>query len=520
MSGCVEQDDDAADDRDDGREDLEGPDPAGTLRGDHPPHSSGPVGRGSTRWLDAPRPPNRRTRPRRDRHSCYRSGMREITDRALDTARARGATYADVRVVRRLEESIDVKSGTLAGVSVNESEGFGVRVLVDGAWGFAASHVLTTAEADRVAAQAVRIARASATAIRRPVVLDDRPPAHGRFETPVAEDPFAVPLEAKIGDLLAADAALRRVKGIAFADSMYGAQREWKTFAATRRQLHGTGDHPRRLGHRGERGGRRRAAAAQLPRRGRRLAGRRVRVRPLASIWPGTRSASRPRRSSSWPRRSCPPGRRTIVLHPSQLFLQVHESCGHPTELDRVFGTEASYAGTSFLTTDKLGTGFRYGSELVDIVADATAPGGLGTFGWDDEGVAAQSVPLVQAGRFAGYLSSRETAPRIGRGSGGAMRADGWNRIPLIRMTNINLLPKPGMSFDQIVADTDDGLLLAYNRSWSIDDRRLNFQFATELAYEIKGGKARPALPQRDLHGDHARVLGKLRCRRATSRAT
>ena len=216
----------------------------------------------------------------------------------------------------------------------------------------------------------------------------------------------------------------------------------------------------------------------------------------------------------------CPPGRITLVLDPSQLYLQVHESCGHPTELDRVFGTEASYAGTSFLTTDKLDDGFRYGSDLVDIVADATAPGGMGTFGWDDEGVAAQAVPLIQNGIFVGYLSSRETAPRIGRRSGGAMRADGWNRIPLIRMTNINLLPKPGMSLDEIVADTDDGLYLATNRSWSIDDRRLNFQFATEVAYEIKGGKQGPALQEPDLHGDHLRVLAVLRRGRRRARAT
>jgi TldD protein len=185
----------------------------------------------------------------------------------------------------------------------------------------------------------------------------------------------------------------------------------------------------------------------------------------------------------------CPSGATTIILDPSQLYLQVHESCGHPSELDRVFGTEASYAGTSFLTTDKLGSGFRYGSDIVTIVADATVPGGLGTFGWDDEGVAAQAVPLVQEGIFAGYLSSRETAPRIGRRSGGAMRADGWNRIPLIRMTNVSLMPVPGMSLEDIVADTDDGLYLASNRSWSIDDRRLNFQFATEIAWEIKGGR-------------------------------
>ncbi len=159
--------------------------------------------------------------------------MRDLTDRALDTASSLGASYADTRVVRRLEESIAIKTGRVEGVASGETEGFGVRVLVDGAWGFASSHVLTASEADRVAGEAVRIARASATALREPVALDDRPVAIGRFETPVVEDPFAVPLERKIGDLLAADAAAAGVKGIAFTESMYGAQREWKTFAAT-----------------------------------------------------------------------------------------------------------------------------------------------------------------------------------------------------------------------------------------------------------------------------------------------
>ena len=159
--------------------------------------------------------------------------MRDLTDRALDTASALGASYADTRVVRRLDESVSIKTGRVEGVASGESEGFGVRVLVDGAWGFAASHILTTAEADRVAGEAVRIARASATALREPVVLADRPPANGRFETPVEEDPFTVPLDRKIADLLAADTAATRVKGIAFTESMYAAQREWKTFAAT-----------------------------------------------------------------------------------------------------------------------------------------------------------------------------------------------------------------------------------------------------------------------------------------------
>src|SRR3954469_2784320 len=159
--------------------------------------------------------------------------MRDLTDRALDTASSLGAGYADVRVVRRLEESISIKTGRVEGVASGESEGFGVRVLVDGAWGFAASHILTTAEADRVAAEAVRIARASATALRDPALLADRPPAHGRFETPVVEDPFAVPLERKIADLLAADQAAARVKGIPFTGPSSAAQREWKSFDAT-----------------------------------------------------------------------------------------------------------------------------------------------------------------------------------------------------------------------------------------------------------------------------------------------
>ena len=414
--------------------------------------------------------------------------MRELTDRALDTATILGAGYADVRVVRRMDESIAIKSGRVEGVASGESEGFGVRVLVDGAWGFASSHILSVTEADRIAGEAVRIARASATALREPVVLDDRPVATGTYETPVVEDPFAVPLERKIADLLVADEAAARVKGIAFTESLYAAQRETKTFAATdgsrtEQTITHVGsaveanaidgdEHQRRSCP--DSGGGWQAAGYEY-----------IRSLDLAS----TTEALAEEAVALLTAPQCPSGRATIILDPSQLYLQVHESCGHPTELDRVFGTEASYAGTSFLTTDKLDDGFRYGSDLVTIVADATAAGGMGTFGWDDEGVAAQAVPLVEDGIFVGYLSSRETAPRIGRRSGGAMRADGWNRIPLIRMTNINLLPRPGMSLDDIVADTDDGLYLASNRSWSIDDRRLNFQFATEVAYEIKGGK-------------------------------
>ena len=414
--------------------------------------------------------------------------MRDLARRALDTATQQGASYADVRVVRRQDEQVTVKSGRVEGVSFGETEGFGVRVLVDGAWGFASSSRLDALEADRIAALAVRIARASATALRDPVQLDDRPPAHGYYETPFEEDPFKIPIDQKIEDLLKADREMAGVKGIAFTETMYHGQREWKEFAASDGSeteqvfthvgsaIEANAVDGNELQRRTypDAGGGYNAAGYEF------IRGLRIADHAGALAEEAVELLTAPQ---------CPPGRTTIILDPSQLYLQVHESCGHPTELDRVFGTEASYAGTSFLTTDKLESGFRYGSDLVDIVADATAPGGMGTFGWDDEGVAAQSVPLVKEGIFTGYLSSRETAPRIGRRSGGTMRADSWNRIPLIRMTNINLLPKPGKSLEQIIEDTDDGLYLKHNRSWSIDDRRLNFQFATEVAREVKGGK-------------------------------
>jgi TldD protein len=178
----------------------------------------------------------------------------------------------------------------------------------------------------------------------------------------------------------------------------------------------------------------------------------------------------------------------TVVIGSEQMALQVHESVGHPTELDRVYGTEAAYAGTSFLSTDDLGS-LRYGSALMNVTADARTPGGLGTFGWDDEGIAAQTEPIVAEGVLSGFLTSRETAARLGRGTGGSMRAETWNRMPLVRMTNLHLEPVEQGSLEDLLADVDDGIYLSTNRSWSIDDKRLNFQFGTQVAWEIKRGR-------------------------------
>jgi TldD protein len=183
----------------------------------------------------------------------------------------------------------------------------------------------------------------------------------------------------------------------------------------------------------------------------------------------------------------CPSEVTTLVLDSSQVILQMHESIGHPTELDRVLGMEEAYAGTSFLTPEDRGT-LRYGSDKVTVVADATLPGGLGTFAYDDEGVPAQRTVLIENGIFQNFTSGRDTATTLGLPSSGAMRADGWQNLPIIRMTNINLEPREG-TLAEIIGDTQDGIYMNTNQSWSIDDKRVNFQFGCEIAYRIERGK-------------------------------
>jgi len=413
--------------------------------------------------------------------------LRELTDRALNLAEVQGASYADIRIVRRENQDITVKNGVVEVLSISEDQGFGVRVVVDGAWGFASSACLEPAEVDRVTALAVQIAKASALVKTQDVNLGP-PEVHvATYRTPVQIDPFEIPLPQKIELLLVADEAMRRARGVKVARSSMAFLHEHKTFASSEGSFidqeiieSGAGleaiavsedevqqrSYPNSFGRHQVTGGYEFVVAMDLVNNAGRIGEE------------ATALLTAPQ---------CPSGTMTVILGPTQLALQVHESCGHPIELDRVFGTEASYAGTSFLTTEKLGH-FRYGSEIVHITADATIPGGLGTFGYDDEGVPAQRTPIVRHGIFVGYLTSRETAARLGQRSNGAMRADGWNRIPLIRMTNVNLEPGE-WDLDDLIADTDDGIYMEMNKSWSIDDKRLNFQFGTEIAYQIKKGR-------------------------------
>ena len=411
---------------------------------------------------------------------------RQFCDRALERARECGASYADVRILRRETEDIWLRTGKVEELNRSSSYGFGVRVIVDGAWGFACSPSLTFEDAARVAEEAVRTARASATLKRKDVVLADVEPHVGSYETDWDIDPFDVPLETKIGMLKELDQTLRRNEKIKLTDCTMEFWKFDEVFASSE----GAYIEQKRI----ESGAGASATAIEgsdVQRRsvpcsfggGYAAAGYEF-VEALGLLDSAEQAAREAVALLSAP--LCPSGENTLILEGSMLALQVHESCGHPIELDRVFGMESSFAGTSFLTTEKLNT-FRYGSDMVNITADATLPGGMGSFAFDDEGVPGQRVDIVKDGVFSGYLTSRETASELGMHSGGAMRADGWDRIPLIRMTNINLLPGD-WTFDEMIADTRDGIYAANVKSWSIDDKRLNFQFGTEIAWEIKDG--------------------------------
>lgn len=417
--------------------------------------------------------------------------MKDLAARVLNMAQTRGVSYADVRLVNRQYQNIIVKNGKVEELEQNESQGFGVRVVVDGAWGFASTSGLEWADADRVVQQAIAIGKASALTKRRDVRLGPPESHRDTFRTECKMDPFMVSMSDKINLLLKADDEMRRVGQpgvhlVTLAELAF--VREDKSFASTEgaqidQEIIESGCEIQALAANdtGE------VQTRTYP------WGRHQQTRGFEFVLEQDLVGNAPRVAEEAIRLMsadpCPAYEATsIILSGNQVALQVHESCGHPIELDRVLGTEASYAGTSFLTPDKLNN-FNYGSEFVNITADATIPGGLGTFGYDDEGVPAKRTDIVKNGRFVGYMTSRETAQELNLGaSNGTMRADGWNRIPLIRMTNVSLLPGT-WNLDDLIADTDDGVYFDTNRSWSIDDKRLNFQFGTELAYEIKNGK-------------------------------
>ncbi|HEX6820858.1 MAG TPA: TldD/PmbA family protein [Candidatus Sulfotelmatobacter sp.] len=418
--------------------------------------------------------------------------MKDLASCALDTATQRGATYADVRVVNDRSRALATKNGKIGNASESQSQGFSVRVIVDGAWGFASSADLSRQALESTAARAVEIARASARVKQSDVRMVPEPAVTAAWTSPCRIDPFTISIEQNLALLEQIDKELRSVAGVTLAETNLNFRREEQWFFSSEgSNIHQTkfttgagylayafaGSEIQKRSYPNSFGGQWQNKGYELIEELKLVAN----ARRIGEEAVALHSADQ-----------CPQGVFDIILESSQLGLQIHESIGHPIELDRVLGMEANFAGTSFLTLDKLGR-LKYGSELVNVVADARQEHGpgLGTFAFDDEGVPAQCTPIITHGLFTGYLSSRETAPLIGlQRSGGTLRAESWNRLPIIRMTNISILPgeKP-LSLEQLIASTDHGILFQTNRSWSIDDKRYNFQFGTELGWEIKNGK-------------------------------
>jgi TldD protein len=392
-------------------------------------------------------------------------------------------------------ESMSAKNGDVEDLVQRESVGVGVRALVGSSWGFVAVPDPTDAEARRAGGEATAVARASGLVAGpelAPVPVEAR---QDSWASTCEEDPLGVPLGEK-GDLVAGVTATMRAAGIPVAEASYQAwdtakwlvsseghrieQRIRECGAAMSATAIGAGETQRRS-YPGIRG--------QYGTRGWEL------VRELDLPAHAGRIAQEAQALLTAP--PCPAGTTDLILGSEQMALQIHESVGHAVELDRILGWEAAFAGTSWLDLGRLGS-LRFGSPLMTITADATLPGALGSFGYDDEGTPAAPVDIVRDGTWVGVLSGRDSAAAAGLSSrlppgaqaprGGMVRADGWARLPMVRMTNVGLLPGDS-SLEEMIAATDDGVLMDTNRSWSIDDRRLNFQFGCEIGWEVKRGR-------------------------------
>jgi TldD protein len=421
----------------------------------------------------------------RTRLACAARVLELLAD-LMDSA-AGHADYADARHVRTRAERVTTRNGGLDDLDRSDSAGFGVRVRVGGAWGFAAVRGEERSAAEEALAHALDVARAQPAAPGGELAPEAA--RQGSYASPLERDPFDTPLEQKLELLLAADEAVRAQPRVATARARFDAFRHEKSFASTEGSacqqvltecgagIFATaidGDQTQTRSYPASHDGNVAQAGFEH-------------VEGLRLTEAAPRVAEEAVALLSAP--ACLSGTTTLILAGEQLETQLHESVGHALELDRVLGREASYAGTSFVAPSDPGA-LRFGSELMNVTADATIAGGLGSFRWDDEGVEAQSVPLVRDGVLRGFLSSRETAAELGLPrSGGCMRADGFGRQPLVRMTNVNLEPGDAGTLDDLIADTDRGILIETNRSWSIDSRRLQFQFEGEAAWEIVGGR-------------------------------
>ncbi len=408
----------------------------------------------------------------------------EFAELALKRIATSGAEYGDIRIQESSAEQIEGEDHRIASIRDSQDIGFGVRVLYRGAWGFAASSILSIEEVPRVADLAVEIAKGSASVALEKVRLASEPVHRDRIVTPYRIDPFHVSLEKKTDLLLSVMEALHRQEGIARSRAHLWARRDKKLFVSTEGSrlefdlLAGQGDCTATAVYEGRfasrsfntphlRQGYELIEDADLQREALRVAAQAVeKVRSPA----------------------VDEGQYDLVLDPEHLSLTIHESCGHPSELDRALGYEANYAGTSFLTPEKRGS-FRYGSSHVNLVADNTEPETLATTGYDDDGVQCQAWDIVREGIFVGYCTNREVATKIGATrSHGSNRADGWGNVPMVRIANIGLEPGSA-TVEQLIADVKRGIYIEGHGSYSIDQRRYNFQFGGDVFWLIENGR-------------------------------
>ncbi|MEI7481131.1 MAG: TldD/PmbA family protein [Elusimicrobiota bacterium] len=408
--------------------------------------------------------------------------------KAIEIADKHKADFGDIRIIETRRQTLNVKNGELGAINDSVTLGFGVRVLFNGAWGFASSDGMTSREVERVTKLALDIAKASSTLKDKKVRLAPEPAYQDFWQTPFIIDPFSIAAEKKLDLLFAVDKILRKDTRIRSAVSGMNFIREHQWHMTTEgsrieQVLLSSGAGYLSLAvdkgsaqvrsYPSTHGGQTLSMGYELI-NSLNLAenAERVRCEAVALL-------SAP---------SCPSGEKDLIISGNQLALQIHESVGHASELDRVLGYEESYAGSSFATIEKLGK-FRYASPIVNLVADATLPGGLATAGYDDDAVKAQRWHIVKDGILSGYMTNREFAGRIGQNrSQGSCRADGYSNIPITRICNLSLMPGT-ISYSDLIKDTKDGIIMENNKSWSIDQKRLNFQFGCEIGWLVKNGK-------------------------------
>ena len=410
----------------------------------------------------------------------------ELCELGLETASKLGASYADVRFVDKQDSNVGMKNGKPDSIQLTSESGFGVRVIVDNGWGFAGSFVVSKKEMQNTVKKAVKIAKASAKLAKEPVVLAPVKIYKTNFSSKYKIDPFNVPIEEQLALLKEADDAYRK-------KALHARTTSSRIYAKKEDKLIATSEGSRidqTIVFCG-------ASGDGYVMEGGQVQNRSWEITPLTKGYEYIKSHDLTKLAESAGTEAelllkaepCPTEiHKDLILDDAHIYLQIHETIGHASELDRVLGTEVDLAGMSFLTPDKLGK-FQYGSKQTTFVADATIPDGLATYGFDDEAVPSKKEVLVKNGLFVGYQSSRETAAQIGlKESSGGMRAVSSINTPLVRMSNICLEPGDWKS-DEIIEDTKDGVLMRTTRMWSVDDRRLNFQFGCQIGWIIKNGE-------------------------------